>query len=136
MILAKVNYNYFTLSKASCLNLKIIWLKSVSFFVFLRCRIFIRRTHGSRLSAIVRSDSICCNEMDGWKLITLFDIQILSSDIQTQGAHIICLCKGLSFYSKSTIAFDVCSIYSDISLNTYVLNKRFELEIRKTVLNT
>ena len=55
----KVIYNYFTLYKASSLNLKIIWSKRVRFFVFLRCRIFIRRSHVSRLSAIVRSDSIC-----------------------------------------------------------------------------
>ena len=41
------------------LNLKIIWSKRVSFFVFLRCRKFIRRSHGSRLSVIVRSDAIC-----------------------------------------------------------------------------
>ena len=60
VIPVKVNYNYFTLYKASSLNLKMLWSKSVSFFVFLRCRIFIRRSHGSRLSAIVRSDPICC----------------------------------------------------------------------------
>ena len=59
MIPVKVNYNYFTLYKASSLNLKIIWSKRVSFFVFLRCRKFIRRSHGSRLSVIVRSDAIC-----------------------------------------------------------------------------
>ena len=64
----KVNYNYFTLYKASSLNLKIIWSKRVSFFVFLRCRIFIRRSHGSRLSAIVRSDSICFY-WNGWMKI-------------------------------------------------------------------
>ena len=65
MIPLKVNYSYFTLYKASSLNLKTLWSKIVSFFVFLRCRIFIRRSHGSRLSAIVRSVSICfcCN---GW----------------------------------------------------------------------
>ena len=59
MIPVKVNYNYFTLYKASSLNLKIIWSKRVSFFVFRRCRKFIRRSHGSRLSVIVRSDAIC-----------------------------------------------------------------------------
>ena len=55
----KVNYNYFTLYKASSLNRKIFWSKKVSFFVFVRCRIFIRQSHGSRLSAIVKSDCIC-----------------------------------------------------------------------------
>ena len=54
----KVNFNYFTLYKASSLNLKIIWSKRVSFFVFLRSHTFIRRSHGSRLSVIVRSDTI------------------------------------------------------------------------------
>ena len=54
----KVNFNYFTLYKASSLNLKIIWSKRVSFFVFLRSHTFIRRSHGSRLSVIVRSDAI------------------------------------------------------------------------------
>ena len=54
-----VNYSYFTVYKASSLNLKIILSKRVSVFVFLRCRIFIRRSHSSRLSVIVRSDSIC-----------------------------------------------------------------------------
>ena len=68
MIPVKVNYNYFTLYKASSLNLKIIWSKRVSFFVFLRCRIFIRRSHGSRLFAIVRSDSICFY-YNGWMQI-------------------------------------------------------------------
>ena len=34
-------------------------------FIFLRCRIFIRRTNGSRLSAIVTSDSICFY-WNGW----------------------------------------------------------------------
>ena len=63
----------------------------------------------------MRSDFICFKEMDGWKLITLFDIQILSG-WHTQCAHIICLCNRLLFYSKRTIAFDVCFIYSDISL--------------------
>ena len=61
----KVNYNYFTLYKASSLNVKIIWSKRVSFFVFLRFHIFTRRSHGSRLSAIVRSDSICFY-WNGW----------------------------------------------------------------------
>ena len=28
-------------------------------FVFLRCRKFLRRSHGSRLSALLRNDSIC-----------------------------------------------------------------------------
>ena len=59
VIPVKVNYNYFTLHKASSLNLKIIWSKRVSFFVFLRSHTFIRRSHGSRLSVIVRSDAIC-----------------------------------------------------------------------------
>ena len=68
VIPVKVNYNYFTLYKASSLNLKIIWSKRVSFFVFLRCCIFIRRRHGSRLSAIVRSDSICFY-WNGWMKI-------------------------------------------------------------------
>ena len=58
VIPVKVNYNYFTLYKALSLNLKIIGSKRVSFFVFLRCRVFIRRSHGSRLSAMMRSDSI------------------------------------------------------------------------------
>ena len=58
-LLVKVNYNYFTLYKASSLNLKIIWSKRVSFFVFFRSHKFIRRSHGSRLSVIVRSDAIC-----------------------------------------------------------------------------
>ena len=60
MIPVKVNYNYFTLYKASSLNLKIIWSRRVSysFFVFLRCRKFIRRSHSSRLSVIVTSDAI------------------------------------------------------------------------------
>ena len=75
VIPAKVNYNYFTLYKASNLNLKIIWSKRVSFFVFLWCRIFMRRSHGSRLSAIVRSDSICFywKWMDqNWSLILIY----------------------------------------------------------------
>ena len=63
-----VNYNYFTLYKASSLTLKIIWPKRVSFFVFLRCRIFILRSHRSRLSSIVRSDSICFY-WNGWMKI-------------------------------------------------------------------
>ena len=40
-------------------------LKAIASMVFRRCCIFIRQSHGSRLSAIVRSDSICFNEMDG-----------------------------------------------------------------------
>ena len=36
------------------LKLKIIWSKRVNLFVCLWCRIFIRRSHGSRLSAVVR----------------------------------------------------------------------------------
>ena len=47
------------------LNLKIIWSKRVSFFVFLRCRVFIRQSHGSRLSAMMRSDSISFYS-NGW----------------------------------------------------------------------
>ena len=79
----KVNYNSFTLYKALSLNLKIIGSKRGSFFfVFLRCRVFIRRSHGSRLSAMMRSDSISFIEMDERKLIVLFDIQIMSSNIQ------------------------------------------------------
>ena len=46
MILGKVNYNYFRLYKASSLNLKMIWSRRVSFFVFLRCRIFMGQSHG------------------------------------------------------------------------------------------
>ena len=68
VIPVKVNYNYFTLYKASSLNLKIIWSKRVRFFDFLRCCIFIRRIHGSRLSAIVRSDAICFY-WNGWMKI-------------------------------------------------------------------
>ena len=79
----KVNYNYFTLYKASSLNLKIIWSKRVSFLVFLRCRIFIQRIHSSRLSAIVRSDSICFY-WNGWmKIDHSFWYTNMSSDIQT-----------------------------------------------------
>ena len=59
VIPVKVNYNYFILYKASSLNLKIIWSKRVSFFVFPRCRTLIRRSHGSRLFIIVRSGAIC-----------------------------------------------------------------------------
>ena len=59
VIPVNVNYSYFTLYKASSLNLTIIWSKRGSFYAFLLCRIFIRRSHGSSLSAIVRSDSIC-----------------------------------------------------------------------------
>ena len=68
VIPVKVNYNCFTLYKASSLNLKIIWSKRVSFFVFLWRRIFIRGSHGSRLSAIMRSDSICLY-WNGWMKI-------------------------------------------------------------------
>ena len=68
VIPVKVNYNYFTLYKASSLNLKIIWSKRVSFFVFLRCGIFIRRSHGSMLFAMVISDSICFY-WNGWMKI-------------------------------------------------------------------
>ena len=46
---------------------------------------FIRRSHGSRLSAIVRSEKkipFAFIDTDGWKLTALFDIQIMSSDRQ------------------------------------------------------
>ena len=59
VIPVKMNYKYFTLYKAWSLNLKIIWSKRVSFFVFLRCSKLIRRSHGSRSSVIGRSDAIC-----------------------------------------------------------------------------
>ena len=59
VIPVKVNYKYFTPYKVSSLNLKIIWSKRVSFFVFLRCCKFIRRSHGSMLSVVVGSDAIC-----------------------------------------------------------------------------
>ena len=59
-------------SKASSLTLKIIWSKRVSFFIFLRCRILMRRSHGSRLSAIVRSDSICCYWTEWMKVDPFF----------------------------------------------------------------
>ena len=36
-----------------------------------------------------------------------------------QGAHTICLCSRLLFYSKCT-RFTVCFTYSDISLNMYI----------------
>ena len=39
-------------------------IKRVGFFVFLRCRIFIRRSHGSRLSAIVKTGSFGFIEID------------------------------------------------------------------------
>ena len=38
--------------------------------------------HGSRLSAIVEVIPFTSIEMDGWKLIALFDTQIISSEIQ------------------------------------------------------
>ena len=44
VIPVKVNYNYFTLKKASRLNLKVIYLKRLSFFVLLRCRIFMTKS--------------------------------------------------------------------------------------------
>ena len=75
MIPVKVNFKYFTLYKASSLNLKIIWSKRVSFFVFPRCRKLIRRSHGSRLFVIVRSDAICFywNEwMKNWLLFLIY----------------------------------------------------------------
>ena len=59
---------YFALYETSSLNLKIILSKRVSFFVFLRCCILIRPSHGSRLSAIVRSDFICFY-WNGWMKI-------------------------------------------------------------------
>ena len=65
-ISVKIICNYFTLYNVSSLNLKIIWSKRVSFFVFLPCR----------------TKSFAFIEIDGWKLIALFDIQIMSSDIQ------------------------------------------------------
>ena len=76
LIPVKVNYNYSSLYKASSLNLK-IWWKMVSFFVFLRCCIFIRRSQGSRLSAIVRSDSSCFY-WNGWMKIDHFNLQYRS----------------------------------------------------------
>ena len=63
-----VNYNYFTQCKTSSLNLKIIWSKRVSFFVFLRCRKFIRRSHGLRLSVSVKTNVICFY-WNGWMKI-------------------------------------------------------------------
>ena len=75
----------------------------------------------------MRSDSNCFTEMDGWKFIALFDIQILSIDIQTQGAHIFCLCNRFLFYSKRTLHLTFTStINSDVSLTVYksTLNKR------------
>ena len=66
--IVKVNCNYFTLYKALRLKLKIIWSKRVNLFVCLWCRIFIRRSHGSRLSATVKSDSICFY-WNGWMKI-------------------------------------------------------------------
>ena len=75
-----VKYNYFILYKASSLTLKIIWPKRVSFFVFLRCRIFILRSHGSRLSAIVRSDSICFY-WNGWMKIDRFPVVYKSCSV-------------------------------------------------------
>ena len=59
VIPVKANYNYFTLYKASSLNLEISWSKRVSFYFFLQYRKFLRRSHRSRFSAIVRSDAIC-----------------------------------------------------------------------------
>ena len=76
----------------------------------------------------MRSDSICFNEMDGWKFITLSDIQILSIDVRTQGAHIFCLCNRFLFYSKRTLHLTFAStIDSDVSLTVYksMLNKRW-----------
>ena len=76
----------------------------------------------------MKSDSICFNEMDGWKFIALFDIQILSIDMQTQGAHIFCLCNRFLFYSKRTLHLTFAStINSDLSLTVYksMLNKRW-----------
>ena len=37
IMITSLVFNYFSLYKGSCLNLKIIWLKRVRFFVFLRC---------------------------------------------------------------------------------------------------
>ena len=65
MIPVKVNHNYFTLYKASSLNLKTIWWKRVTFFVFLRCRIFKPRSHGSRFP-------FAFIEMNVWKLMGSF----------------------------------------------------------------
>ena len=51
----------------------------------------------------MRSDSICFNEMDRSKLIAFFDIQILSSDVQSQRAHTICLRNRLLSYLKKKL---------------------------------
>ena len=69
---AFINYNYFTVYKSSTLNLKIVWSKMVSFFVFLRCRKFIRRSHGSSLFVYWEVMPFAFIKMSGWKLIALF----------------------------------------------------------------
>ena len=82
--IVKVNCNYFTLYKALHLKLKIIWSKRVNLFVCLCCRILIRRSHGSRLSATVKSDSICFywNGMDGnWSLFCIYKLYQRESKI-------------------------------------------------------
>ena len=86
---AFINYNYFTVYKSSSLNLKIVWSKRVSFFAFLRCRKFIRRSHGSSLFVYWEVMPFAFIKMSGWKLIALFYIQIMSSDIQNQLLQLI-----------------------------------------------
>ena len=83
MIRVKVNYSYFTLYKASSLNTRIIDQKELAFSSFFSgAYLYIRRSHGSRFSAIVKSDSISFYE-NGWMNIDrFFDTPITSSDIQ------------------------------------------------------
>ena len=89
-ISVKVIYNYFTLYNVSSLNLKIIWSKRVSFFVFLRCSKFIPWSYGSRLSVIVRNDAICFYWNEWMKNHHFFFyIEIMSSDIQNQLLQLI-----------------------------------------------
>ena len=40
-------------------------------------------------------------------------------NVTSQGAHTICLCSRLLFYTKCT-GFTVCFSYSDISLTMYI----------------
>ena len=72
MIRVKVDYSYFTLYKASSLNTRKIDQKELAFSSFFGgAYLYIRRSHGSRLSAIVKSDSICFYE-NGWMNIDRF----------------------------------------------------------------
>ena len=88
----KVNYDNLTLYEASSLNLKIIWSKGVSFFVFLRSHKFIRRSHGSSLFVKVTSDAmyfylLLLNWVDeNW---SLFLYTNMSSVIQNQLLQLI-----------------------------------------------